>query len=140
MKTLKLLKLEIWIAKFYLVCEYPACSKSTQTHLLTKVRDFERSAASKLENAIFTHFFTSSLGENYSNSSFFTSSFAEKMKSICSNHIFEPTLSHYFFKLMSTIEKLIPCSLQGGPFGGPACPPVLYTFEWLQNFSYALNK
>ena len=45
--SLKLLKLEIWKAKFYSVCELPARWKSTQTHLLTNVRDFERSAASK---------------------------------------------------------------------------------------------
>ena len=67
---ISIIKLEIWKAKFYLVCELPAWWKSTQTHLLTKVRDFERSAASKTWKSNFTHFFTRSLGENYSNSSF----------------------------------------------------------------------
>ena len=47
MKTLKLLKLEIWKAKLCLVCELPAWWKSTQTHLLTNVIDFKRSAVSK---------------------------------------------------------------------------------------------
>jgi hypothetical protein len=99
------------------------------------VRDFERPAAlNKFENANFTHFFTRPLGENYSNSSFdkskgLNNQEAEKMKSICSNHIFEPTLSNRFLEIdVDLIEKLIPCSLQGGPFGGPACPPVDFIF------------
>ena len=132
MKALKLLKLEIWKAKFYLVCELPTWWKSTQTHLLTKVRDFERSAASKTWKCKLYSFFTRPLGENYSNSSFdkskgLNNQEAEKMKSICSNHIFEPTLSNHFLQIdVDLIEKLIPCSLLGGPFGGPACPPVFF--------------
>ena len=47
MKALKLLKFEIWEAKFYLVCELPAWWKSIQKHPLTKLRGFERFAASK---------------------------------------------------------------------------------------------
>ena len=130
MKALKLLKLEIWKAKFYVVCELPAWWKSTQTHLLTKVRDFERSAPSKTWKCKLYSFFTRPLGENYSNSSFdkskgLNNQEAEKMKSICSNHIFEPTLSNHFLQIdVDLIEKLIPCSLLGGPFGGPVCPPV----------------
>ena len=84
----------------------------------------------KLENVNFTHFFTRPLGENYSNSYFdkskgLNNQETKKMKSIFSNHIFEPTLSNHFLQIdVDLIEKLIPCSLQGGPFGGPACPPV----------------
>ena len=84
-----------------------------------------------LQNASFTNFFTCPLGENYSNSFFdkskgLNNQEAEKMKSICSNHIFEPTLSNHFLQIdVDLIEKLIPCSLLGGPFGGPACPPVI---------------
>ena len=122
--------LEIWKTKFYFVCELPAWWKSTQTHLLTKVRDFERSAPSKTWKCKLYSCFTRPLGENYSNSSFdkskgLNNQEVEKMKSICSNHIFEPTLSNHFLQIdVDLIEKLIPCSLQGGPFGGPACPPV----------------
>ena len=134
MKALKVLKLEIWKDKFYSVCELPARWKSTQTHLLTNVRDFERFAAIKIENVNFTHFFSHPLGENYSNSYFDKSKGlknqeAEKMKSIFSNHILEPTLSNHFLQIdVDLIEKLIPCSLQGGPFGGPACPHVWTIF------------
>ena len=70
------------------------------------------------------------LSENYSNLSFdkskgLNNQEVEKMKSICSNHIFKPTLSNHFLQIdLDLIEKLIPCSLQGGPFGAPACPPV----------------
>ena len=58
----------------------------------------------KLENVNFTHFFTRPLGENYSNSSFdkskgLNNQEAEKMKSICSNHIFELTLSNHFLQI-----------------------------------------
>ena len=76
----------------------------------------------KLENANFTHFFTRPLGENYSNSSFdkskgLNNQEAEKMKLICSNHIFEPKLSNHVLQIdVDLIEKLIPCSWQGGPF------------------------
>ena len=35
-------------------------------------------------------------------------------------------LNQHCLQIDDLIEKLIPCSLQGGPFGGPACPPVLY--------------
>ena len=39
------------------------------------------------------------------------------MKLICSNHIFEPKLSNHVLQIdVDLIEKLIPCSLQGGPF------------------------
>ena len=90
----------------------------------------------KLENANFSNFFTCPLGENYSNSSFVKSKGlnnqkAEEINSICSNHIFEPTLSNHFLQIdVDLIEKLIPCSLQGGPFGGPACPPVFFIFDF----------
>ena len=48
-----------------------------------------------------------------------------KMK-ICSNQVLERTFSNHVFEIdVDSIEKLIYCSLQGGPFGGPACPPVL---------------
>ena len=39
------------------------------------------------------------------------------MKLICSNHIFEPKLSNHVLQIyFDVIEKLIPCSWQGGPF------------------------
>ena len=85
----------------------------------------------KLENVDLTHFFTRLLGENYSNSYFdkskgLNNQEAEKMKSICSNHIFEPTLPNHFLQIdVDLIEESIACFLQGGPFGGPACPPVI---------------
>ena len=51
--------------------------------------------------------------------------FTYKMKKICSNHVLERTFSNLVFEVdVDSIEKLIYCSLQGGPFGGPACPPV----------------
>ena len=41
----------------------------------------------------------------------------KKMKLICSNHIFEPILSNHVLQIdVDLIEKLIPCSWQGGPF------------------------
>ena len=89
----------------------------------------------KLENANFTHFFTRPFGENYSNSSFdkskgLNNQEAEKMKSVCSNWIFEPTLSNHFLQIdVDLIENLILCSLQGGPFGGPATKAFTYQFS-----------
>ena len=48
------------------------------------------------------------------------------MKKICSNQVLEPTFSNQVLKIdVDCIEKLINRSLQGSPFGGPACPPVL---------------
>ena len=48
------------------------------------------------------------------------------MKKICSNQVLERTFSNHVFEIdVDSIEKLIYCSLQGGPFGGPACPPVV---------------
>ena len=47
------------------------------------------------------------------------------MKKICSNQVLERTFSNHVFEIdVDSIEKLIYCSLQGGPFGGPTCPPV----------------
>ena len=49
------------------------------------------------------------------------------MKKIFSNQVLERTFSNHVFEIdVDSIEKLIDCSLQGGPFGGPACPPVIY--------------
>ena len=81
------------------------------------MRDFERSAAIKIENVNFTHFFSHPLGENYSNSYFDKSKGlynqeVKKMKKICSNHILEPTLSNHVLQIdVDLIEKLIPYSL-----------------------------
>ena len=112
MKALKLLKLDIWKAKFYLVCELPARWKSSQT----------QSSFDKSEGFWTLCNFTCPLGETYSNSFFDKSKSlnnqeAEKMKLICSNHIFEPKLSNHVLQIdVDLIEKLIPCSWQGGPF------------------------
>ena len=38
------------------------------------------------------------------------------------------------------IQKYIHCSLQGGPFGGPACPPVIIYFDFLRTATYTLHK
>eukprot|EP00493_Phyllostaurus_siculus_P024338 UN24678 len=47
------------------------------------------------------------------------------MKKICSNQVLEPTFSNQVLKIdVDCIEKFINRSLQGSPFGGPACPPV----------------
>ena len=51
--------------------------------------------------------------------------FTYEMKKICSNHVLERTFSNHVFEIdVDSIEKLTCCSLQGGPFGGQACPPV----------------
>ena len=50
---------------------------------------------------------------------------ADKTKKICSNQIVEPTFSKHVLEInVDSIEKFIHSSLQGGPFGGPVCPPV----------------
>ena len=91
----------------------------------------------KLENANFTHFFTRPLGENYSNSSFdkskgLNNQEAEKMKSICSNHIFEPTLSNHFLQIdVDLIEKLIPCSYRAAPSGARLARPSIILDEYI---------
>ena len=99
------------------------------------MRDFERSTAYKLENVNLTHFVTGPLGENYSDSYFdkskgLNNQEAEKMKSIFSNHIFEPTLSNHFLQIdVDLIEKLISCSLQGGPYGTRCKHPLILRFS-----------
>ena len=85
------------------------------------------------EKANFAHFVSHLIGEkkNYLKTSFdksksFNKQEADKMKKICSNQVLEPTLSNQVLKIdVNSIEKFINCSLQGGPFGGPACPPVI---------------
>ena len=100
----------------------------------------------KLENVNFTHFFTRPLGENYSNSYFdkskgLNNQKAEKMKSIFSNHIFEPTLSNHFLQIdFDLIEKLIACSLQGGPFGGPCLPARIKIIIFFKNITCFVKK
>ena len=75
----------------------------------------------KLDNANFTHFFTRPLGENYSNSSFDKSKGLknqEKMNSICSNHIFEPTLSNHFLQIdVDLIENSLHALYRAAPSG-----------------------
>ena len=102
----------------------------------------------KLENVNFPHFFTRPLGKNYSNSYFdkskgLNNQEAEKMKSICSNHIFKPTLSNHFLQIdVDLIEKLIPCSLQGGPFGGPRLSNIkkICLFFWQKCVFHNYNE
>ena len=56
----------------------------------------------------------------------FDKSEADKMKKICSNQVLEPTFSKHVLEIdVDSIEKFIHCSLQGGPFGGPACPSAV---------------
>ena len=123
-----------WKGKFYLFCDLPGWWKTTQKLLLTKIKDFEHFQTSTILKCKLCSFFRRPIDENYSNSSFdkskdLNNQEVEKMKSICSNHIFEPTLSNHFLQIdVDLIEKLIPCSLLGGPFGGPACPPVIWYY------------
>ena len=52
--------------------------------------------------------------------------FTYKMKKISSNQVLKRTFLNHIFEIdVDCIEKLIYCSLLGGPFGGPACPPVI---------------
>ena len=61
----------------------------------------------------------------FDKSSGFNKQAAYKMKKICSNQVLERTFSNHVFEIdVDSIEKLVYYSLQGGPFGGPACPPV----------------
>ena len=49
------------------------------------------------------------------------------MKKLCLpvNQVLEQTFSNHVFEIdVDSIEKFIHCFLQGGPFGGPARPPV----------------
>ena len=141
-------------------CELPAWWKTSQTPLLTKIRDFESTETSKTWNLksqilrslwasrmvkIYSntsfdksegfwtlYSFACPLGETYSNSFFDKSKSlnnqeTEKMKSICSNHIFEPTLSNHFLQIdVDLIEKLIPCSYRAAPSGARLARPYDY--------------
>ena len=71
------------------------------------------------------HLVKNYLKTSFDKSSGFNKQAAYKMKKICSNQVLERTFSNHVFEIdVDSIEKLIYCSLQGGPFGGPACPPV----------------
>ena len=62
------------------------------------------------------------------------------MKKICSNQVLEPTFSKHVLEIdVDSIEKFIHCSLQGGPFGGPACPPVSYIHNFQRLIRWAQN-
>ena len=57
----------------------------------------------------------------------------KKMKWSWSNQIFQPTFSNHVLKIdVDVIEKLIQCSLQGGPFGDPVCPPASSYYFFIQ--------
>ena len=77
------------------------------------------------EKANFAHF-VSHLKTSFGKSRSFNKQEADKMNKISSNQILEPIFSNQVLENdVDFIEKFIHCFLQGGPFGGPACPPVI---------------
>ena len=121
-------------------CELPAWWKTSQTPLLTKIRDFESTETSKIWNLksqiLNTSFHKSEAFWTlcgfknlkmqalliFDKSKGLNNQEAEKIKLICSNHILEPILSNYVLQIdVDLIEKLIPCSWQW-PLQSQACP------------------
>ena len=83
-----------------------------------------------LEKESFSHFVSSPLREKYPKTSFvksrcFSNQEDDKMNFFQSHfwtNIFKPCSWNWCWPYWELIQS----SLQGGPFGGPACPPVMF--------------
>ena len=133
-RLLKTLKQKLENAKFVHLVSFPLWWKTTKTLVWTKLEVFQsfEAAASNIWKCKLCPFckppdwWKNYLKTSFDKSKSFNKQEADKMKKICSNQVLEPTFSNQVLKIdVDCIEKFINCSLQGGPFGGPACPPVL---------------
>ena len=142
---------------------YARLVKTIQIPILTKVKDFQSCGASRAWKGKFSHFVSSPLREKYPKTSFvksrcFRKQEDDKMKYFFQSHFLTNIFKPCSWNWCRPYWELIQSSLQGGPFGGPACPPVRkycsfypilaillvqihkgYTFQFV-DFSYVLIK
>ena len=121
--------------KFAHFVRFPLWWKTTRTTILKKLetfQSFEAAASNAWKGKLCPFCKPPAWWKNYLKTYFdksrsFNKQKAEKMKKNCSNQVLEPIFSNQVLEIdVDSIEKFIHCSLQGGPFGGPACPPVAY--------------